>query len=276
VHAPAWRELANVYQAAGRLPEAEATYRRVLQLRPSDWLGHTMLALFYLKQSRYAEAEPAFRRAVELTPDNAVAHRNLGALYYLMGRYDEAVQALERSVAIQPLATAYSNLGVIYYALGRYGQSVGVSEKALELADQNSRNDYLLLGNLADAYRWTPELADKAPETYRRAIQAAERHLGVNPHDPKILSAVAVYWVKLAENQKGLAAIERARRLAPSDGAVGYKAVVVYELAGRRARALEALGGVLASGYSVEEIRREPELAQLRRDPGYEQIMKGR
>jgi hypothetical protein len=98
----------------------------------------------------------------------------------------------------------------------------------------------------------------------------------MNPHDPKILSAVAVYWVKLAENQKGLAAIERARRLAPSDGAVGYKAVVVYELAGRRARALEVLGGVLASGYSVEEIRREPELAQLRRDPRCEQILKGR
>jgi serine/threonine-protein kinase len=272
-HAAAYRELATVYLAAGRPAEAEATYRRALQLRPGDWLGHTMLGLFYLRQSRYAEAETPFQRAVELTPDNAVTHRNLGGLYYLMGRYDLAAQSLERSVAIQPLATSYSNLGVIHYALGRYRQSVAMHEKALELAEKNSRNDYLLLGNLADAYRWTPELADQAPATYRRAVEAAERHLAVNPDDPKILSTVAVYRAKLAENRPAVAAVERARRLAPSDAAVAFRAAVVYELANQRPRALTALQSAVTAGYSLDEIRRDPELAQLRRDPRFEGLL---
>ena len=42
----------------GRFKEAEATYRKAIQLRPSDWKGYSMLGIFYIKRSRYADASP--------------------------------------------------------------------------------------------------------------------------------------------------------------------------------------------------------------------------
>ena len=62
-------------------------------------------------------------------------------------------------------------------------------------------------------------------------------------------------------------ALEKARRLAPSDQNVAFTSVLVFELAGKRERALAALKEALGAGYSLEEARREPELAELRKDP---------
>src|SRR5713226_7322735 len=46
-------------------------------------------------------------------------------------------------------------------------------------------------------------------------------------------------------------------------------------IAGLRQRALEALAAAVRGGYSLAEIRAEPELAGLRGDPGYQKIVGG-
>ena len=57
--------------------------------------------------------------------------------------------------------------------------------------------------------------------------------------------------------------------LVSGDGAVCFRALLVYEIAGRREQALSALEAALAAGYPLNEIRRDPELAKLRKDPRY-------
>jgi tetratricopeptide (TPR) repeat protein len=148
-----------------------------------------------------------------------------------------------------------------------------MNEKAISLAAENDANDYVLWGNLADSYRWTPELAEKAPDAYRRAIQAGQRHLAINPDNVRVLSLTAVYHAKLGENEQALEKLGRARWLAPADATVGFKSVIIFELTGQRSRALAALKTVLVSGYSIDEIRHEPELAQLRQDPTCQRLL---
>ncbi len=257
----ACRELATAYAAANRPKDAEATYRRAIQLRPGYWLGYKDLGVFYSTRQRYADAEASFKKVVELTPDNYIAYRNLGGLYHLMGRYDEAETMLKRSLEIHPSNFAYLNLGTLYYFRGRYRDAARMDEKALEL----DPNDYLVQGNLADAYRWTPELTAKAPAMYRRAIEAAAGPLAINPESPAILSRLALYHAKLREGDEALKLIAKARSAAASDNTISYRSAIVYELTSRRANAVASLTSAIEGGYSVDEIRREPELAELRK-----------
>ena len=268
-NADAYRELAKAYAAAGKLDQAEQTYKRAIQLRPSYWLGHKDLGVFYLRYGRYPAAEASFRKVLVLTPENYVGYRNLGALYHLMGRYAEAQEVLRKSIDIEPTSAAYSNLGTTYFFQGRYADAVSMNQKAIEMGT----NDYTIYGNLADAYRWTPTLASKAPDAYRDAIRRAQKDLALTPDNAVLLSKLAVYWAKLGDPQKALAELDKARALAPADPYVHFKSALVYELTGKRLPALEALAAAKKGGYSIEEIRREPELMKLRKDPRYIALM---
>ena len=52
-----------------------------------------------------------------------------------------------------------------------------------------------------------------------------------------------------------------------------YRGAVTYELAGDRAAALTTLGRALDRGYSLTEIRMDPELANLRKDVRYHRLV---
>ena len=74
---------------AGRHAEAEASYRRALELaprHPAAWsnLGDTLAAL-----GRPQDAEPCYRRALALDPADSGALRNLGLLLRAQGRFDD-------------------------------------------------------------------------------------------------------------------------------------------------------------------------------------------
>src|SRR3990172_4395110 len=81
---------ALTHHRAGRLPEAEAGYRRVLELKP-DWAdAHNNLGVTLWDQGRQAEAEASYRRALEIEPDYVEAHYNLANAMRDQGRLSEA------------------------------------------------------------------------------------------------------------------------------------------------------------------------------------------
>jgi Flp pilus assembly protein TadD len=183
----------------------------------------------------------------------------------MLGRFGEAEAMLKKSLALKPTAAGYSNLGTLYFFQGRYEEAVIPMEKAVELEP----HDYMCWGNLADAYRWSPKLGSKASKAYRRAVDLARRELGVNPSDAAVRGSLTTFLAKLGENEAAVAEVEEAVRLAPADTNIMMNAVLVYELAGERDRALSALGDALRGGYSMEEFQRDPEFTDLRADPRY-------
>ena len=63
---------------------------------------------------RYEEAEAAFRKAIELNPSDAEAYSNLGNLLNDLKRYEEAEAAYRKAIELNPsYAEAYSNLGIL-------------------------------------------------------------------------------------------------------------------------------------------------------------------
>lgn len=268
LNADAYRELATTYSAMGRADQAEATYKRALELRHDDWWSVKQLGVFYYNNGKFSEAERRFREVVRLTPDSAKAYSNLGVTYANLGRDAEAVEQLQKSLSLGVTGDGYNNFGYIYYWNGDFARAATQFEKAVEVAPKNS----FFWGNLADAYRWDPAQATKAPDTYRHAIELAQREITVNPRSG-LHSWVATWWAALGSRKEAAEEIGTAIDLAPRDGFVQFNAALVYEQAGQRDLALRALRSALDSGLSPNQIRKSPVFKALRQDPHYQRLI---
>ena len=183
---------------AGRLSEAEALYRRVLQAAPDHADALHLMGLAAAQQGRYPaaleligkairrngrtdEALAAYRRAIALAPGFVGAHLNLGGVLCERGQWEAAEACYRRAIAAEPdLASAHYNLGDVLKTRGRLDEAVAALERAAELAPDlagapNNRGAALQLqGRL-----------DRAIASFHRAIAAnsglasAHHNLGV-------------------------------------------------------------------------------------------------
>jgi tetratricopeptide (TPR) repeat protein len=263
-NADAYRELANAYDAAGREREAEATYRRAIEIRPDAWAAYRDLGAFHSRHGRAEQSLAMFKRVLELTPDNYVGYSNLGAALYGLGRHGDAVGAWQKSVELQPNDVAYSNLATVAYYEHRYAEAAQLFRKALEL----NPTDAVRWGYLADAERWAGE-EEKAKQGYRKAIALLDRQLAVNPRDVEARSRLAMHLASVDDRERSLTEIAEAVALDARDRYVLFRAALVYEKAGQRERALDAVRRAVAAGYPRSEIENAPPLAELRKDARY-------
>jgi tetratricopeptide (TPR) repeat protein/TolB-like protein/tRNA A-37 threonylcarbamoyl transferase component Bud32 len=265
----ACRGLASAYQHLGRLDKAEETYKLAIELSRGYWANYNWLGSFYASVGRYAEAAAEFEQVVRLTPDNSRGYSNLGATYYLLGQWAKAEQAYKKSLALDENPNGYSNLGVLYFFRGQYREGAGAFEKAVALAPR----DYITWGNLADAYRWTPGEADKAPGAYSKAIALAEEQLKIEPRSAEIYAYLALYRAKTGQKAPAVKCIEKALSLEPKNPQNTYYAAEVYHLVGDQNRALGLLRQAVQDGYPPREIRADPEWGGLRNNPAFQSLV---
>ena len=100
-----------------------------------------------------------------------------------------------------------------------------------------------------------------------RAIELVNTRLSVSPGDPFAVSSLALYSARLGNRDFALARIAEAIKTAPRNRDVLFNSALLYEITGRRGEALAALKNDLGLGESKDRIRRQPEFAELRRDP---------
>ena len=262
------RALADIQSAKGNGAEAERLYKEAIELRQGDWDLYYSLGVFYYRQSRFEDAEKTLNEVVKLAPDCHMAHRNLGAVYHMQGRFAEASAEFQTALQIRPSATTYSNLGTSLFFQGLYPQSVVAFDKAVELG----ANNYQIWANLGDACRQTPGNEEKAREAFLAAIQLVRDELSSNPRDGDLRSQLALYLAKCGEKQDALEQAAQSEKLDQS-AQVMATLVLVYEICGLRERALDALAAALKKGYTLEEINRDPELLEMRKDPKYRKLV---
>jgi serine/threonine protein kinase/Tfp pilus assembly protein PilF len=266
------RQLARTYEVLGRTKDAEDTYQKAIELRRDLWTGYSDLGEFYYRHSGYDQAAAQYQKVLGLAPDHYRAYYRLGGIYYLQGKFDEAAAMFEKSLAMRPTPEAYSNLGTLYIMKQRYAEAVPKLENAIKMGHASHQ----IWGNLGEAYSQTPRLAAKAPEAYSMAIKLAKDRLSVNPKDGRVRASLAGYLAMLGQKQEALEQIEQARRLEPDNQNVLFRSALVYESAGQRDRALRALGAAISNGYSPAEIEGARDLAELRNDPRYRDLVKGK
>ena len=109
------------YERTDRWPEAEADFRRALELNPGqpsvlNYLGYSLVE----QRRNLDEAERMIREAVEQRPQDGYITDSLGWVLYRLGRYQEAVAPMERAVELAPVDPVINDhLGDVLWMVGR-------------------------------------------------------------------------------------------------------------------------------------------------------------
>jgi tetratricopeptide (TPR) repeat protein len=132
----------------------------------------------HLRMGEPEKALPLLRRAHELLPEDVPTAINLAGAYVLLGRHQEAIPVLEQALAHEPEnEMVWTNLGAAY------------------------------LGNRA--------LADEEHE--RRAIEAFERAVEINPHAPNVYYNLGLIHRDLGEMGQAMRRFRHAIQANPDD-----------------------------------------------------------
>lgn len=108
-------------ERAGNWSEAEADFRRALELNPEqpqvlNYLGYS----FVDRGENLDEALEMIKRAVAAQPEAGYIIDSLAWALFRLGRYDEAVEPMERASILEPVDPVVTDhLGDVYWAVGR-------------------------------------------------------------------------------------------------------------------------------------------------------------
>ncbi len=138
----------------GRLPDAEAHYRKAYEADPTYEQAMFSLARVLDEQGKTAEAVEIYKSYAGKDPTNYEARNDLIAALIRAGQYDAALAEAQEILRQKPDdAGVYRNLSALYYAQGNYSLSQLTAEKALALnaGDPGVYNNmgvtYLIQGN---------------------------------------------------------------------------------------------------------------------------------
>jgi Flp pilus assembly protein TadD len=257
--------LAAAHKSAGNMSKAEATYRRAIALQPNYWAVYNHLGAFYFGRGQYPQAIDMFQKVVRLEPDSVRGYNNLGAAYHRSGEFAQAREAYRKSIRLKPSDGAYSNLGTTEYFLGNYRDAATAFEQAVKLTP----GKFLYWANLADAYRWAPELRSHALDAYDRAVRLAEQALSLNPRDASAHATLAVCFAKTGNLATARVHVERALEIEPDDPQHLYDAATVAVLDGKPQEAITLIRSAIARGLAAKVVESEPEFKSLRDQPEF-------
>jgi serine/threonine-protein kinase len=224
-----------------------------------------------MSEGRYPEAVEMFSRVIALAPDSFRGYSNLGGAYVLLGKYPEAVKALEQSITIRGTVDAYSNLATAHFNLRQFDAAASNYRKAASLDDQN----YVVWGNLADAYYYSNQKNSEAIDAYQRAIVLAKARLEVNARDASVLGDIASYYSMLGKREQALDYLNKALQQSKSkDPELLFQAALIHNQLGDTNAALEWLSRALSAGFSASTIAGAPALDTLRSNAQFEKLLK--
>jgi protein O-GlcNAc transferase len=131
---------------SGEIDQAIEVYRRVIAAFPRHPLGHYKLGTAFMCSERDREAEAAFRKALDLAPGFAEAANNLGILLAARGEYEET-EALYRKALAEHVdfAPIHINFGDTLTATARPLEALYHYRRA-HVLDPDSAHAAMLVG----------------------------------------------------------------------------------------------------------------------------------
>lgn len=260
-------QLARAYSNLGVLlmeqqrdAEAEEMCRKAIEVDPQLAQAYTNLGVLLKGQERDAEAEAMWYKAIEVDPQQALAHNNLGGLLKGQKRYAEAEVMVRKAIKVEPQkADGYHNLGVLLKALQRYDEAEAMYRKAIEIDPQLAQ----AYSNLGVLLRTQGKFGD-AVKIYRLAIQRSALRVD-------LLIGLADCYRHASDMKAMQEQIQLARALAVEDDI--YNTACLESVEGNAQTALDFLQKASAlPRFDRAWVWQDPDLYWIRDDPRFAQI----
>ncbi len=167
-----YSNLGTIYATKSMVEEAEAEFRRALDIFPHDVLSLFNLGRVCVDKKRYMDAKGYFERLVEITPDDPMAWYNLAGVYVELDNpqvsdyntIDMAIQCYLRTLELDPKHLE-SSFKLMEIALNHKKTDLAV--QVMESAVEQNPDEPLAYYNLISVY-------DKC-KMFEQAEQARQR-----------------------------------------------------------------------------------------------------
>ena len=217
----------------GRLDEALAGYRALLQRQPEHPDALHFLGVLQAQHKQFAEAEKLIRRAVEINPENATAHLNHGRVFRALKRHEESLTSYDRVLTLEPEnLEALLNRGAALVDLGRRDAALTSYDAVLALKPDHREAQVKRCRVLSATGRHHEALAgydrvlEKSPDDhdawfnrglvlaaltqYAEALSSYDRALALSPESADVLNNRGVVLARLGRETEALSSYERA------------------------------------------------------------------
>ncbi len=155
---------------AGKLDEAEATYKAIIAIDPQISEVYQNLGYVYSQKKDWAAAEGAYLKAMELKPGNSDLASALARIYQESGQSDKATALMAKTAGENPAdAKAQFNAGIFALNSGKSEEAIAAFQKAVA-ADPTLGEANYYLGTLMVGQN---KVAD--------AVQYLEKYLAMSP-----------------------------------------------------------------------------------------------
>lgn len=166
-------ELGQRLQDNGQYEEAEAAYRRAIELDTSSVAAWSQLAILMHISQRDEEAIAAYQAVLRIEPQNSSAHNEMGMLLQAAGRLDEALVSYRELLNLIPEDhVVYNNIATVLQAQGHFEAAMEQYRQALEItpsfaiAHCNLGTCLLKMGRLEECLPWFYSSIKHDPKLY--------------------------------------------------------------------------------------------------------------
>jgi len=171
--------IAMGHHRAGRLQQAEASCRQILQTDPNHADALHILGLIAHKTGRLHMAVDLIGKAIANNPRIPDFHNNIGLVFVALGEPEEAIRAYRQALLLKPdYAVACLNLGIALQVQGQLDTAIEEFEQALRLKPDFAEAYY----NLGNALIGRGHL-DASTEKFKKALRLkpdyAEAHFSL-------------------------------------------------------------------------------------------------
>jgi adenylate cyclase len=212
---------------------------KALMYDPSLAEAYVALAMAYYNKKLYDDALDAGQKALELDSENATAYWVLARIYHSMDQDEKAIELHEKVIELNPdFYSAYTDLSICYERVGN---------------------------------------SDKYNEVIQKSIEMFPKFLAQHPDDARAHIFYAQTLAKLKQVDKAKAIGKKAYELSPNDTVMLYNLACLFSRLEEKETAVDYLKKALESGYqNYEWIKRDADFDNIRNEPGYIELMKGK
>lgn len=159
--------LAQTYFSRQQFAQAEAEFKRIIELQPQNQDARFDLGETYLNEKRLDDAKASFQQMLEQDPKNADAHYGLGMVLDNQQQYEAAINEYKIAIAGESkMSGVYYGMGNAYAKLHRFDDAIAAFRKEQEI----SGDDADLESALAECYQ-IKGMTQQAQEAQAKAAE---------------------------------------------------------------------------------------------------------